>query len=56
MKQNKRIKSKDIDETYTINSWKDISRENLVNVLRYNRYAQMLIFLIIGEEFFVIIT
>lgn len=47
MKQKKRSKNNSIDEPYSLNSWKDISKENLVNVLRYNRYAQMLIFLIL---------
>lgn len=47
MKQKKLSKNSSIDEPYALNSWKDISWKNMANVLRYNRYAQMLIFLII---------
>ena len=47
MRQNKQRAPDSNSEKYVIDSWRDINRKNLKNVIRYNHYAQMLLILLI---------
>ena len=47
IRQNKQRAPDSNSEKYVIDSWRDINRKNLKNVIRYNHYAQMLLILLI---------